>query len=206
LHFKTCDGQTLRNLIDLACYLKACGDDSFRHHVSREHNHFSNWVDSVITDRDLARQMSLVLDKNPMRIIVITRLNILVFHAARRPNGREKARMILESAQLPEEHFVSNGGQVVRNLWELKEFLQASRDTAFSYHASGRRNDFAEWVAEVLLDFELAERLMVLSGRMEMAGAVEKRISELEAFGAHKPRGHTLDSYISRVRGEPLTV
>jgi hypothetical protein len=206
LQFRTRDGQVLSNLIDLACYLKACEADSFNHHVTKEHNHFSNWVENVITDRDLARQMSVVLDRNPMRIIVIKRVNILVFHAARTPSGRERARMVLESAQLPEEHFVSTDGRMIRNLWELEELLQTSRGSELSYHVSPSRNDFAQWVGEVLLDFELADRMMRISDSAEMAREVEKRISELEAFGSHKPRGQTLGSFIQRARGEPLTV
>jgi|GEM_PF-1562363 len=206
LQFKTRDGQTLKNLIELACYLKSCRDDAFKYHVSREHNHFSNWVEHAVLDKALAREMSLVVDRNPMRIIVTRRVNILVHHAVRRPEGREKAMMILEDAQLPEEHFTTNSGLTIRNLWEMREFIERSPVQEISYHHSPVRNDFAEWVAEVLLDFELAERMMQAQSREEMAAVVASRISELEAFRAHKPRRADLDAHISLVRGAPLTV
>jgi hypothetical protein len=206
LQFRTVDGRVLKNLIDLFCYLKACEDAPFRHHVGREHNHFSNWVDNVITDRDLANQMSLVLDKNPMRIIVAKRVNVLVFHAVRKPSGREHARMALENAQLPEEHFIHTDGRAARNLWEMKELLDTSSDGEFAYHCSRMRNDFAEWVAETVLDFELARRIMGITDREDMAKAVAQRISELEAFGAHKPRQQALVSYAGHVRGEPAAL
>lgn len=202
--FRTCDGQTLKNLMDLACYLKACEEEAFKYHVGRGHNHFSNWVDHVILDKDLATEISLVVDRNPMRIMVTKRINILVFHATRRPNGREKARMILDNAQLPEEHFAASDGRAIRNLWELGEFLAASQDRDFSYHCSPARNDFAEWVGEVLLDFELAQLMMGVRDRKEMARLVGERVSQLEAFGSHKSRGHSLETYVNHVRSWPM--
>jgi hypothetical protein len=68
------------------------------------------------------------------------------------------------------------------------------------------RNDFAEWVAETVLDFELARRIMGITDREDMAKAVAQRISELEAFGAHKPRQQALVSYAGHVRGEPAAL
>jgi len=205
MQFKTIDGSTLKNLIELALYLKACETDSFKHHVSREHNHFSNWVEHSVLDKDLANEMSLVLDKNPMRIIVMKRVNVLVHHATRTPRGREFARMVLEDAQLPEEHFMSNDGRLVRNLWELLEFLENSHDRVFAYHVSPGRNDLYDWVSEVLLDFELADRILRVSERQEAARHIAERILQLEAFGAHKSRQHDMKTYISCVKeGRPL--
>jgi len=204
MQFHTVDGKTLKNLIELTMYLRACELESFHHHVSREHNHFSNWVEHSVLDKDLAHEMSLVLDKNPMRIIVMRRVNILVHHATRTPRGREFARMVLEDAQLPEEHFVSNDGRTIRNLWELKEFLETVPDNVFIYHVNYAKNDIYEWIADVLMDLELASRIFALSEREEMAWHIMERLSQLEAFQAHKPRGHDLESYIEMIReGRP---
>ncbi len=211
LQFRTRDGHVLKNLIDLAHYLKVCDAEAFRHHVGKTHNHLSSWVHHTITDCDLAQEMSLVLEKNPMRIIVMKRVNVLVHHATRNPSGPEKARMILESAQLREEVFVANDGRTIRDIWELKETLKASSDHLFSYHCAGIRNDFAEWVAEVLMDYELARHMTKAHDQREMAQIVEARISELEAFRAHKPRAPTLSEHINLIRGEhparrPVTI
>jgi hypothetical protein len=197
--FRTVDGKSLKNLVELACYLKECEDPHFKHHVSHVHNHFSNWVDHTILDKDLARQMSLVVEKNPTKIIVFKRINFLVHHATRTPYGREKAKMILEDVQLPEEVLLTNDGREIRNLWELKEFLEKSSDHTYSYHANHPlKNDFHEWVAEIIMDFELADRLMAANNREESARHVAERISQLEAHKAHKPRGHDLCRHIEQ--------
>jgi len=206
LQFRTWDGKTIKNLIELACYLKGCSDEAFRYHVSRDYNHFSNWVENVVLDQDLSRQMSLVLDRNPMRLIITKRVNILVFHATRKTSGREKAAMILEKAQLPEEHFVTNSGMALRDIWELKEFLETAHDHTVYYHHAPPRNDFAEWVGEVLLDFELADRLKAAFSREELARMVSERISQLEAFKVGEPKRHRLQDYAAHVRGEPHMV
>lgn len=200
LQFHTIDGRTLKNLIELAMYLKACEIESFKHHVSREHNHFSNWVEHSVLDNDLAREMSLVLDRNPMRIIVMKRVNVLVHHATRTPRGREMARMILEDTRLPEEHFHTNDGRALRNLWELREFLECVPDTIFVYHVNAVKNDVHDWIADVLLDLELASRISMLDDHREMAHHIAERLSQLEAFQAHSPRRHDLDSYIAKIR------
>lgn len=200
--FHTTDGQTVRNLVELACYLKACGEEPFKYHVSGDHNHFSNWVDNTVLDNDLAIQMSLVLEKNPMRIIVSKRVNLLVYFATRTPRGREKARMILEDAQLPEELFLTNDGRTIRNIWELKEYLDAANDNIFSYHVTPIQNDFYEWVAGILMDFELADKIAGAKQRQEAASHVGARISQLEAYGVQRKHEEKLAEYVDSILGK----
>jgi hypothetical protein len=206
MQFRTLDGKELKNLVDLTCYLKACEDEHFRHHVSPQHNHFSNWVDNSIQDKQLACQMSLVLEKNPMRILVLKRINILVRHATRTPRGREKARMILESAKLPEEMFMTNDGRSIRNLWELKHFLETALDHSINYHFHGNRNDFHEWVREVIMDIELADLIWKAGCREEILEHVSERISYLEGFRVRERDDSDLASVLQKVREYPLPI
>lgn len=48
------DGQTLRNLVELATAFKNMSDETFRHHVTTDKNDFSNWVKYVIGDESLS--------------------------------------------------------------------------------------------------------------------------------------------------------
>lgn len=201
--FRTTDGKSLKNLIELACYLKACGDEAFKYHVSKEHNHFSNWVAHNVLDKDLANQMSLVLQKNPMRLIISKRVNHLVHNATRAASGRERAKMILEDAQLPEEVFLSNDGRTIRNLWELKEFVDGASENVIAYHLSPDRNDFSEWIGGVLMDVELADNLDGLRERSELSSQIANRLSHLEAFSAHSPKGHNLSEYVELIKSCP---
>jgi hypothetical protein len=198
--FRTVDGETLKSLLELACYLKACEKEPFRHHVSHQHNHFSNWVDNRVLDKDLANEMSLVLEKNPMRIIVMKRINLLVHHATRTPRGREKARMILANAELPEEIFHTNDGRTIRNLWELREFLQSANDHEVSYHFHANRNDFHDWIRHTLMDLELADKVLTAKDRGDIVRHIAERISFLEAFGTQEGQKQSLSEYVDYVR------
>lgn len=194
-HFGTVDGNKLANLMDLACYLKSCPPDSFRYHVSKTHNHFSNWVQNIVLDRDLARQMSLVLEKNPMKIIVAKRINELVYNATRKLSGPEKATVIFEDAYLPNEHFLTNDGRTIRNLYELNEFLCAADENIVSYHAKPIKHDIAEWVGDVLLDDELSDNLFGVSDLEELRSHVADRICQLESFRHPKLRRSQQNSH-----------
>jgi hypothetical protein len=206
LHFNTSDGQALKNLIEMACYIKSSEEEHFRHHVSHKHNHFSNWVGSVILDKDLARQMSLVMEKKPMGMIMIKRINLLVHHATRTPRGREKARVILENARLPEEMFVTNDGREIRNLWELKGFLEEAPNHVISYHFHGNKNDFHEWVRHILLDIELADLLLEANSRQEMLQHIGQRLSYLESFRPDTSSDWDLNYILQKIREKPTVL
>jgi len=198
--FHTKDGQVITNLVELACYMKSCSDEIFKHYVSKEHNHLANWVDHVILDMDLANQMHLVLQRNPMKNIVIKRVNFLVHNALRDVRRGEKARMVLQDAVLPEELFVTIDGLVVRNIWELHEFLKSAKGHVFSYHVSNLKNDFSDWIAEVLMDFELAEQVLTAETQDEMTSLVGQRVSQLEAFRVHQQKDRNLAYYAANIR------
>ncbi len=198
-HFRTADGKVLKNLVDLACYLKSCDMDTFRYHVSRDHNHFANWVRHSVLDNSLADQMSLVLEKNPMRLIVSKRVNHLVHGATRKVVGREKAGMILEDAELPEEHFTTNDGRALSNIWELHEFLRGADDKVLAYHIPPNGNHFHDWVGDVLMDHELADKLCHAKDKETITKLVGERISQLEAFKAHKQKQPNLSDYVDQI-------
>lgn len=58
--FWTCDGRVLHNLHDLHHALEEMSDESFCHHVNKEKNDFAKWVEEVLEDGQLARQMRRV--------------------------------------------------------------------------------------------------------------------------------------------------
>jgi hypothetical protein len=204
MQFHSRDGKTLKNLVELSGYLKACEKGHFQHHVSPKHNHFSNWVGNQVLDKDLADQMGLVLEKNPMYLIVIKRINVLVRHATRTPRGREKARMIMENARLPEEMFITNDGRSLRNLWELKQFIESAPEHVLSYHLHGNKNDFHDWVREVLMDIELADLIWEARDKEALLEQIEKRLSYLESFDIYQKRKQALEDTIQRVHECPV--
>ncbi len=200
-HFKTVDGESIANLIELACYLRLSEKEHFSHHVSPLHNHFANWVGGTLTDYELEDEMSLVVEKNPMSIIVMKRINLLVNSAMRTPRGREKAKMILESAKIDTEILFTNDGRKIINLWELADFLKSAPSHSIAYHMHTTRNDFADWIGDVLMDFELEEIARDASSREELIRMISHRISELEAYGAHEYSSLSTEEAVLSAKG-----
>lgn len=54
------DGKILRNLDDLQKALKEMSDETFRYHVNQEKNDFAKWVEEVLQDTILAKQLRQV--------------------------------------------------------------------------------------------------------------------------------------------------
>lgn len=55
--FWLCDGRILRNLHELADALENMSNDVFEHHVNKEKNDFSSWINDVIGDKKLANDL-----------------------------------------------------------------------------------------------------------------------------------------------------
>ena len=72
----------------------------------------------------------------------------------------KKEKHILICAQ-GEQCFWTTDGTVIANLVELEDALSCMADEVFSHHVHAERNDFANWIADILQDGELAESLRI---------------------------------------------
>lgn len=59
-----------------------------------------------------------------------------------------------------DKRFVLSNGQVIGSLKELALELDKMGDNVFYYHVNDERNDFSNWLKDVLKEMELAEHLM----------------------------------------------
>jgi hypothetical protein len=80
----------------------------------------------------------------------------------------------------PERVFYVHEGGTIKNLYELAENLASMKQSSFSHHVSQFRNDFANWVRDVVDDSILAMRLSLQRDRKQMEKNVRQRIKELE--------------------------
>ena len=55
-----------------------------------------------------------------------------------------------------EQCFWTTDGRIIANLVDLQEAFASTTDDVFAYHVSKERNDFADWIEQVLEDAELA--------------------------------------------------
>lgn len=79
------------------------------------------------------------------------------------------------------KHFWCQDGKVVKNLKELEEALNGMGDEIFHYHAGEGRNDFSNWIRDVVGDNKLANDLSKAKSRIQASRAVAQRISFLRS-------------------------
>jgi hypothetical protein len=91
---------------------------------------------------------------------------------------KERAQRFL--GNVPEEYsFRCSDGRTLRNMQELREALISMTDETFVYHANAKKNDFANWVRDIIKDESLAEDVQEASNRARATKTVADRISFL---------------------------
>ena len=93
----------------------------------------------------------------------------------------QKPKRILVVAQ-NDQCFWLNGGSMIKDLNELKHALETMSNDQFSHHVDSERNDFANWVHNVLDDTEL-------SGKLKRC---KTRISTLRSVSAHLTKNYAV--------------
>ena len=77
--------------------------------------------------------------------------------------------------------FWRHDGGVVKNLDELAAALREMSEETFRYHATGDKNDFGNWVRDVIGDGTLANQLHKAMTQATAARKVETRLGWLKA-------------------------
>ena len=77
--------------------------------------------------------------------------------------------------------FWRHDGGVVKNLDELAAALRAMSEETFRYHATVDKNDFSNWVRDVIGDATLANQLQKAMTQATAARKVETRLGWLKA-------------------------
>ena len=85
-------------------------------------------------------------------------------------------------ANVPEEYvFRCYDGRTFRNMEELSQALKSMGDEGFTHHANAEKNDFRNWVKDVIKDEKLARDLAKSRDQLQAAKAVENRMSFLKS-------------------------
>ena len=75
--FWTCNGFIAYNLHDLLDSLRKMDNASFKYHVNQNKNDFSNWIDGVVGDKKLAKQLLRVKTQKTTILKVEARIRTL---------------------------------------------------------------------------------------------------------------------------------
>lgn len=79
----------------------------------------------------------------------------------------------------PRHYFRIKDGSVVKSLADLVIKLELMDDETFSHHVGKDRNDFASWIADIIKDRELADKLKDVKTKKKIIEFIEERIHEL---------------------------
>jgi hypothetical protein len=83
-------------------------------------------------------------------------------------------------AIVPEEYvFWCHDGRILKDMKELGEALAAMADETFAYHSNSEKNDFSNWVRDVISDEELASDLTLATNRVHATEHVTARLAFL---------------------------
>ncbi|MFP3879592.1 MAG: DUF5752 family protein [Dehalococcoidia bacterium] len=77
--------------------------------------------------------------------------------------------------------FWFHNGRTAKNLAELASALREIREETFEHHVLGDRNDFSNWVKDVIGDVTLANQLQKAATQAAAARRVETRLDWLKA-------------------------
>ena len=177
------DGKVLSNLNDLQKALKEMSEETFNHHVSNEKNDFYNWINHVIKNNFLSNRIKRIKSKKSAEKkmhFIIKELKIHKRMEESMPKiGKEKAVKILSN--VPEENrFWCNDGKIFSNLFDLQNGLKDMNEDTFRYHVNKEKNDFYNWVKEVIEDEFLAKELKKTKGKKTFEKKLGIRIEKLK--------------------------
>ena len=77
--FWVTDGKVLGSLVDLRDALASMNDEVFKHHVSKTNNDFSNWIEHVLADAELAVALRKARKPKTARTLVVRHLKLYEF-------------------------------------------------------------------------------------------------------------------------------
>ena len=84
-------------------------------------------------------------------------------------------------AEVPEAYvFYLNDGRILRNMENLRDALNSMSDDLFAYHANTEKNDFYNWVRDIINDEKLAKDLLRARNRIQTFRAVSRRAAFLK--------------------------
>lgn len=77
--FWTCNGTIARNVYELVNAVRALNDDAFKYHVNDDNNKndFAVWINDVLEDHILAKQLDRIRDKDKYLGVIEKRIKLL---------------------------------------------------------------------------------------------------------------------------------
>ena len=92
---------------------------------------------------------------------------------------KQEATRALSDAPM-ENHFWVCDGRVLKNLYELRSAMRKMKKDIYSHHATDERNDFSNWVKDIMGDTKLAGDLSKAESKRAAINVLSERIKWLK--------------------------
>lgn len=92
---------------------------------------------------------------------------------------KEEARKYLSEC-VSEQCFWVNNGPILKGIQELANALPKMSNETFRHHVDGERNDFSNWIMQVIGDKKLAEELAKSSSKGSALKKLKARLNSLK--------------------------
>ena len=80
----------------------------------------------------------------------------------------------------PEQSFWVNNGPIVKNLDELSHALPELSNDIFSHHVNNDKNDFSNWIRDIIGDQKLANDIISSRNKESMLKKLNTRLNALK--------------------------
>lgn len=80
----------------------------------------------------------------------------------------------------PENYFWLRDGRALKDLHELSDAFEKMHDDIFKHHVNNEKNDFANWIRDIIKDEKLAEKIIKCSDRHTMHQAIKEKLTKKE--------------------------
>ncbi|MBU2634558.1 MAG: hypothetical protein KJ674_04930 [Nanoarchaeota archaeon] len=92
-------------------------------------------------------------------------------------------------SNVPEEHnFWCNNGAEIKNLKELEIALRKMDDDTHDHHVNKERNDFHNWIRDIVQDEKLANELTKKKNRKSTHKTINNRVKILKNLTKRKKK------------------
>ena len=96
---------------------------------------------------------------------------------------KDEARKCLSDAA-PEQCFWVNNGPILKNLEEFANALPAMSDEVFQHHVNKDKNDFSNWIKDIIGDQKLANDLTSSKNKDSAVKKLNSRLALLKKKAA----------------------
>lgn len=91
----------------------------------------------------------------------------------------EDAKRIFSDVDTKHQFWLKDMG-AVKNLKELVEALKTMSDDVFKHHVTNERNDFSNWIRDIIEDKGLADSISKVKNQKKIGKIIEKKLKKIE--------------------------